>query len=175
MKTGWFWKENPIELTSKNPSSCSFLSEADKYVFQVVWSHGKALWIEVRITFKAEKEKWIKTKASSCHLQESNLFRPAVLSIGIVHVVFPSLTGDLDIPVVIELKVYLKTLQNSHWRHHQNQHPDYPADLSHRRFHFPSHLRSVCLSSLPTHWIPAARGFQQSLPVCNHYWKLDLV
>lgn len=117
--------------------------------FKVVWSHGKALWIEVWITFKAEKEKWIKTKANPCHLQESNLFRPAVLSIGIVHEIFPSLTGDWDIPVVIELKVYLKILQNSHWRHHQNHHPDYPDDLSHWRFHLPSHLRSVCLSTYP--------------------------
>lgn len=57
----------------------ALLSVRQTNVFQggVVTQEGfmDRIWI----TFKAEKEKWTKSKANPCHVQESNLFRPAVL------------------------------------------------------------------------------------------------
>lgn len=145
------------------------------FVSRLVQSHGKALQMEIQTIFTAENENWNKTKANPCQFRESNLFRLkgvclcygwsiSLPSRGLVHtssdvaksLAYISTEQPLGLEIISAAPPWLTS-----W-------PSDTGDI------ISSHV-SRPFASLLIRWIPAKRVFQQSLLVCNHYWKLDLV
>lgn len=177
-KRGWFLKENQTDLTTpQNPCSCCSLSEAGKCLLQG-WCkpRGKALRMAIWTICTAENENWNKTKGNPYHFQESNVFRLkgvrlcygwsiSLPSRGLVHT--SSDTAKSLAYNSTEQTLGLETVSSTgaaSWL------TGWPSDTR----DFISFRISRPFAPLPIQGIPANRVFQQSLLVCNHYWKLDL-
>lgn len=149
-KRGWFLKENQTDLTTpQNPCSCSSLSEAGKCLLQG-WCkpHGKALRMAIWTICTAENENWNKIKGNPYLFQESNVFRLkrvclcygwsiSLPSRGLVHtssdiaksLAYNSTEQSLGLETII---IRSSTLTNR-------------LTLRHKRFHFLSYLKTICL------------------------------